>query len=233
MPFQVILIKLTDQPQHQKIQAHARTFWKRLQISRNKPRNCWTGLHEIKAFFFFLAQHRKQSAEWTDSLLKGRKLFAHYISDRRLISRIYKELQKLNTRIKPSGEMVWWLRALPEVLSSIPGNSMMAPKHLWWIWCPFLPDALVCHTGIHANRALIYVKYINKPIKKELNYPINKRTNEETILKGRNTDGLNKCLFIGDRVFLYSPGCPRTHHVDQIGFKLAGIHLPLPLESWD
>ena len=33
-----------------------------------------------------------------------------------------------------------------------------------------------------------------------------------------------------DRVSLYSPGCPRTHFVDQAGLALTEISLPLPLE---
>lgn len=35
-------------------------------------------------------------------------------------------------------------------------------------------------------------------------------------------------ILFGTRVFLYSPCCPGTCHVDQVGLKLAEIHLPLP-----
>ena len=32
--------------------------------------------------------------------------------------------------------------------------------------------------------------------------------------------------------FLYSPGCPGTHYVDQAGFQLTEMLLPLPPECW-
>jgi hypothetical protein len=41
------------------------------------------------------------------------------------------------------------------------------------------------------------------------------------------------CLFaclLFDRISLWTPGCPGTHHKDQAGHKLTEIHLPLPLE---
>jgi hypothetical protein len=37
------------------------------------------------------------------------------------------------------------------------------------------------------------------------------------------------CLFFRDRVSLYSPGCPRTHSVDQAGLKLRN---PPASASW-
>jgi hypothetical protein len=40
-------------------------------------------------------------------------------------------------------------------------------------------------------------------------------------------------FFFWDKVSLCSPGCPGTHSVDQAGFKLREIHLPLPLMCWD
>lgn len=33
--------------------------------------------------------------------------------------------------------------------------------------------------------------------------------------------------------FFLGEGCSRTHFVDQTGFKLTEIHLPLSPESWD
>jgi hypothetical protein len=40
-------------------------------------------------------------------------------------------------------------------------------------------------------------------------------------------------LFLPDRVSLCSPGSPGTCSVDQAGFKLGEIHIPLPQECWD
>jgi hypothetical protein len=40
-----------------------------------------------------------------------------------------------------TGEIAQWLRALtalPEILSSIPRNHMVAYNHLYWIRCPLL-----------------------------------------------------------------------------------------------
>jgi hypothetical protein len=36
-----------------------------------------------------------------------------------------------------------------------------------------------------------------------------------------------------NRVSLCSPGCPKTHSVDQAGLKITEIHLPLPPECGD
>jgi hypothetical protein len=36
-----------------------------------------------------------------------------------------------------------------------------------------------------------------------------------------------------DWVSLCSFGCPGTHSIDQAGFELTEIHLPLLLECWD
>jgi hypothetical protein len=58
------------------------------------------------------------------------------------------------TPIAWAGEMAQRLRALaalPEVLSSIPSNYMVAHNHLG-------SDALFWYAGIHADRALIYNK---------------------------------------------------------------------------
>ena len=40
------------------------------------------------------------------------------------------------------------------------------------------------------------------------------------------------CVELGfqDRVFLYSPGCPGAHSVDQADLELTEIHMPLPPE---
>jgi hypothetical protein len=41
------------------------------------------------------------------------------------------------------------------------------------------------------------------------------------------------CLFVCDRVSLYSLGWPRTCYVDLAGLKLIEIHLPMLSECWD
>jgi hypothetical protein len=43
--------------------------------------------------------------------------------------------------------------ALPRVLSSIPSNHMVAPNHLYW--------DLIPSSGVHEDRVLIYIKYMN------------------------------------------------------------------------
>ena len=70
-----------------------------------------------------------------------------------------------------------------------------------------------------------------------------------TILKVnlKNTKNITFCLvltmddssvesfffFFWDRVSLCSPDCPRTHSIDQAGFELIEIHLPLPPKCWE
>jgi hypothetical protein len=39
-------------------------------------------------------------------------------------------------------------------------------------------------------------------------------------------------VVIRDRVSLCNPGSPETHSVDQAGFELTEIHLPLPPSCW-
>ena len=46
------------------------------------------------------------------------------------------------------------LAALPEVLNSIPSNHMVAHNHLQWDW--------MSSSGVHEDKALMYIKYINK-----------------------------------------------------------------------
>ena len=52
-----------------------------------------------------------------------------------------------------AGEMAQWLSALPEVLSSIPSNHMVAHNHLSWDLY-----TLFWHAGVRADRALIYME---------------------------------------------------------------------------
>jgi hypothetical protein len=40
-------------------------------------------------------------------------------------------------------------------------------------------------------------------------------------------------FFSPEMVSLCSPGCPGTCSVDQAGFRLTEIHLPLPPKCWD
>jgi len=65
---------------------------------------------------------KQQPTDWEN-------IFTNPTSNRMLISKIHKELKKLDTG---AGEMAQWLRALtalPEVLSSIPSNHMVAHNH--------------------------------------------------------------------------------------------------------
>ena len=58
-------------------------------------------LHQTKKFFTAkkTIKTKRQPTEWE-------KIFANYISNKRLISKIYKELIKLNIREFPGGPMV-------------------------------------------------------------------------------------------------------------------------------
>ena len=40
-------------------------------------------------------------------------------------------------------------------------------------------------------------------------------------------------LFSQGKVTLCSPGCPGTCYIDQEGFELTELYLPLSLERWD
>jgi hypothetical protein len=54
-----------------------------------------------------------------------------------------------------AGEMTQWLRALtalPEVLSSIPSNHLVAPHHLQWDQMP--------SSGVYEDSDSIYIFYI-------------------------------------------------------------------------
>lgn len=51
-------------------------------------------------------QQRKHSAKRKKQLTEWEKIFENYASDKRLISRIYKELKKLNKASKPVKKQV-------------------------------------------------------------------------------------------------------------------------------
>jgi hypothetical protein len=51
-----------------------------------------------------------------------------------------------------AGEMAQWLTALPEILSSIPSNHMMAHNHLSW---DLMPSSGVSE---ESNGVLTYIK---------------------------------------------------------------------------
>lgn len=41
------------------------------------------------------------------------------------------------------------------------------------------------------------------------------------------------CSHFLDRVPFYSPSCPGSHYVDQVGLKITTMHLSLPPKYWD
>ena len=47
-------------------------------------------------------------------------------------------------------------------LDAIPSTHMKAHSYPWWDLMPLLSDSVFCHASTHANRALIYIKYISK-----------------------------------------------------------------------
>lgn len=49
---------------------------------------------KLKGFFIAKESHQKEQITYR----MGKKILSYYISDRELIARIYKELQKLNTK---------------------------------------------------------------------------------------------------------------------------------------
>jgi len=91
----------------------------------------------IKLKSFYKAKDTVNRTKWKPT--HWEKIFTDPTSDRGLIPKIYKKLKKLDSREPKNqvgyraGEMAQWLRALtalPKVLSSIPINHMVAPKHL-------------------------------------------------------------------------------------------------------
>jgi hypothetical protein len=64
---------------------------------------------------------KKQWSELWDSIQNGRKIFASYSSDKWLISRIYKKLRKLNTKII-NNKINKWKNEL---------NSFQKKKYKW------------------------------------------------------------------------------------------------------
>jgi hypothetical protein len=62
------------------------------------------GLNQIKKVS---AHQKKQLEESRDNLKNGRKIFASYSTNKRLISTIYKELKKLTIKITNNSNNNW------------------------------------------------------------------------------------------------------------------------------